>query len=89
MANDHAADCKRWAVGGDAEIKALALAELNAHPQVRHYVDRSDPESDYTVGDYEDYKNQLKWNDKFITFPYPSEQINKSAGALQNPPSWR
>ena len=88
MANDHAADCKRWAVGGDAEIKALALAELNAHPQVRHYVDRSDPESDYTVGDYEDYKNQLKWNDKFITFPYPSEQIRKSAGALKNPPSW-
>ena len=88
MANDHAADCKRWAVGGDAEIKALALAELNAHPQVRHYVDRSDPESDYTVGDYEDYKNQLKWNDKFITFPYPSEQIRKSAGALKNPPTW-
>ena len=88
MANDHAADCKRWAVGGDAEIKALATAELNAHPQVRHYVDRSDPASEYTVGDYEDYKNQLKWNDKFITFPYPSEQIRKSAGALKNPPTW-
>jgi len=89
MANDHAADCKRWAVGGAAEIKALALAELNSHPQVRHYEDRSDPYSDFTVGDYEDYKNQLQWNDKYITFPYPSEQINKSAGALQNPPSWR
>ena len=89
MANDHAADCKRWAVGGAAEIKALALAELNSHPQVRHYEDRSDPYSDFTVGDYEDYKNQLQWNDKYITFPYPSEQINKSAGALQNPPSWK
>ncbi|MBO4624993.1 MAG: RagB/SusD family nutrient uptake outer membrane protein [Bacteroidales bacterium] len=89
MANDHAADCKRWAVGGAAEIKALALAELNAHPRVRHYVDRSDPYSEFTVGDYEDYKNQLPWNDKYITFPYPSEQINKSAGALQNPPSWK
>ena len=88
MANDHAADCKRWAVGGAAEIKALALKELNSHPQVRHYADRSDPYSACTVGDYEDYKNQLKWNDKFITFPYPSEQINKSAGALKNPPSW-
>ena len=88
MANDHAADCKRWAVGGAAEIKALALKELNSHPQVRHYVDRSDPTSDFTVGDYEDYKNQLEWQDKFITFPYPSEQINKSAGALKNPPSW-
>jgi hypothetical protein len=51
-------------------------------------VDRSDPESDYTVGDYEDYKNQLKWDPKFITFPYPSEQIRKSAGALKNPPTW-
>jgi hypothetical protein len=88
MANDHAADCKRWAVGGAPEIKALALKELNSHPQVRHYADRSDPYSACTVGDYEDYKNQLKWNDKFITFPYPSEQINKSAGALKNPPSW-
>lgn len=88
MANDHAADCKRWAVGGAAEIKALALKELNSHPQVRHYADRSDPYSACTVGDYEDYKNQLKWNDKFITFPYPSEQINKSAGKLKNPPSW-
>ncbi len=89
MANDHAADCKRWAVGGAPEIKALALKELNSHPQVRHYVDRADPHSTCTVGDYEDYKNQLKWNDKFITFPYPSEQINKSAGKLQNPPSWK
>ena len=88
MANDHAADCKRWAVGGAPEIKALALKELNSHPRVRHYADRSDPHSTFTVGDYEDYKNQLQWQDKFITFPYPSEQINKSAGALKNPPSW-
>ena len=88
MANDHAADCKRWAVGGASEIKELALKELNEHPMVRHYEDRSDPHSDYTVGPYEDYKNQLKWNDKFITFPYPTEQVNKSAGALKNPPTW-
>ena len=88
MANDHAADCKRWAYSGEPEIQALALEELNSHPQVRHYADRSDPHSFCTIGDYEDYKNQLKWNDKFITFPYPSEQINKSAGALKNPPSW-
>ena len=80
---------KRWAYSGEAEIKALALKELNSHPRVRHYVDRADPHSAFTVGDYEDYKNQLQWNDKFITFPYPSEQINKSAGKLQNPPSWK
>lgn len=89
MAADHAADCKRWAVGGAAEIKALAIAELNAHPQVRHYADRQDPTSTCTVGDYEDYKTPAKaWSDKYMTFPYPSEQINKSAGALKNPPTW-
>lgn len=90
MAADHAADCKRWAVGGDAEIKALAIAELNAHPQVRHYADRQDPNSEFTVGDYEDYTSPAKnWSDKYMTFPYPSEQINKSAGKLQNPPTWK
>ena len=89
MAADHAADCKRWAVGGDAAIKALAVAELNSHPRVRHYADRTDPNSTFEIGPYEDYKNQLPWNEKYITFPYPSEQINKSAGALKNPPSWQ
>ena len=89
MAADHAADCKRWAVGGAAEIKALAIAELNAHPRVRHYVDRADPYSDFTVGAYEDYKTPEKqWSEKYMTFPYPSEQINKSAGKLKNPPTW-
>ena len=88
MANDHAYDCKRWAYSGDPEIKALALNELNSHPRVRHYEDRSNPESPFTVGGYEDYKNQLQWQDKFMTFPYPSEQINKSAGKLKNPPTW-
>ena len=136
MAADHAADCKRWAVGGDAEIKALAVAELNAHPRVRHYYgyqlekDADDnliypnaykmengekvvesnryykvnlyktkdqkPEdiidsyiTFYKVEPYSDYLSPAKnWNDKYITFPYPSEQINKSAGKLKNPPSW-
>ena len=89
LAADHAADCKRWAVGGASEIKALAVAELNSHPRVRHYADRTDPNSTFEIGPYEDYKNQLPWNEKYITFPYPSEQINKSAGALKNPPSWQ
>jgi hypothetical protein len=88
MANDHAYDCKRWAYSGDPEIKALALNELNSHPRVRHYEDRANPNSPFTVGGYEDYKNQLQWQDKFMTFPYPSEQINKSAGKLKNPPTW-
>ncbi len=90
MANDHAFDCKRWAVSGAPEIKALALNELNSHPRARHYVDRADPDSDFTVGDYEDYMTPTKvWNEKCLTFPYPSEQLNKSAGKLQNVPAWR
>ena len=89
MASDWAADCKRWAHSGAAEIKALATAELNAHPRARHYADRMNPESDFTVGDYEDYKTPAKqWNDKYMTFPYPSQQISKSAGKLKNPPTW-
>ena len=40
-------------------------------------------------GLYEDYTNKLPWNEKFMTFPYPSEQLNKSAGKLKNPPSWQ
>ncbi|MBP3256560.1 MAG: RagB/SusD family nutrient uptake outer membrane protein [Bacteroidales bacterium] len=90
LSSDHAYDCKRWAYSGEAEIKALALAELNSHPRARHYEDRSDPNSAFTVGPYEDYQTPAKvWNEKFMTFPYPSQQISKSAGKLQNPPSWR
>ena len=89
MANDHAYDCKRWAYSGAAEIKALALNELNNRPRVRHYDDRTDPYSPWTEGYYEDYTNKLPWNEKFMTFPYPSEQLNKSAGKLKNPPSWQ
>mgnify|MGYP002620069865 FL=1 len=90
LAADHAFDCKRWAYAGNAEIKALALKELNSQPRVRHYVDRADPDSAYEIGEYEDYRTPTKvWTDKCLTFPYPSEQIAKSAGKLQNPPSWR
>ena len=89
MANDHAYDCKRWAYSGAPEIKALALKELNSRPRVRHYADRTDPNSTWEPGYYEDYVNKLPWNEKFMTFPYPSEQLNKSAGKLKNPPSWQ
>ena len=90
MANDHAYDCKRWAVSGADEIKALALAELNSHPRVRHHVDRMDPASTYSVGPYEDYQTPVKvWDDKYITFPYPSAVINNSNGRIQNAQAWR
>ena len=66
------------------------MAELNAHPRARHYEDRANPASAFTVGEYEDYKTPSKqWSDKFMTFPYPSEQVNKSAGALKNVPAWQ
>ena len=90
FAADHAFDCKRWAVLGNAEIKALALNELNSHPRVRIYEDRMDPESSYVIGPYQDYMSPVKvWSDKCLTFPYPTDEITKANGALQNPPSWR
>ena len=90
LSADHAFDCKRWAISGDPEIKALALHELNTHPRVRHYKDRMDPYSTYEVGPYLDYQTPTKvWEEKYLTFPYPSEQIAKSAGKLRNPPSWQ
>ena len=89
MSADHAYDCKRWAYSGAAEIKALAIKELNSHPRVRHHEDRSNPESDFTIGDYEDYKIAKQWSNKYMTFPYPSQQINKSQGKLKNVPDWQ
>ncbi len=41
------------------------------------------------INDYEDAITKGSgWTDKNMTFPYPSEQINKSAGKLKNPPTW-
>ena len=94
MVNDHAYDCKRWAYTGNAttkgtEIAKLATNELNTHPRVREFINRSDPSQGYNDVPYPDYLNQNPWNDKYMTFPYPSEQINKSAGKLKNPPTWQ
>lgn len=81
---DHLYDVKRWAVSGDATIKALALKELTEAPKVRRYENRLDPKSAFTVGTYELYKDQSKsWSDYKIVLPYPSEQVNKSNGALK------
>ena len=123
--SDHGADLRRWAVSGAAEIKALAIAELEAHPRALFHVYRSFPESpvgqgkDETgnmielgkvmnpvtgeesmlkgkeyksidlldgkgVGPYPDYVGlEGKWDDHFAVYPYPSQQITKSAGALK------
>ena len=80
---DHLYDLKRWYHSGDAAIKALAAKELNSHPRARHYADRSDPNSTFTIGDYGDYQNKAAYQDYMIAFPYPSTEITKSGGALK------
>ena len=81
--SDHLYDLKRWFHSGEADIKALASKELNAHPRVRHYEDRSNPDSPCEVGDYLDYQNKADYQDYMIAFPYPSTEITKSGGALK------
>ncbi len=83
---DHLFDLKRWHRSSNSEIKELAETELNAHPRVRHYEDRSDPYSACTVGDYEDYTSKSTYQDYMMVFPYPSVEITNSNGQLtQNP----
>lgn len=79
---DHLFDLKRWNRSSDETIKSLANKELNAHPRIRKYSNRSNPESTYVISDYEDYKNKLTYQDYMMVFPYPSEQITKSNGKL-------
>lgn len=81
--SDHLFDCKRWAVGSDATLKTLALKELNNDPQVRHYADRTNPESTYTVGAYEGYSGRATFQDYMVVFPYPSDAITESNGKLK------
>lgn len=80
---DHLYDLKRWYHSGDAEIKALAEKELNSHPRVRHYEDRKNPDSKYVIAPYDDYLTKEKYDDHFIVFPYPSNQVTKSGGLLK------
>ena len=87
---DHLYDLKRWFHAGNAEIKALAEKELNAHPSARHYAKRGDYNSTFEIGAYEYNVNEanpllkaVKYDDHFIAFPYPSTEITKSGGALK------
>lgn len=79
---DHLFDLKRWDRSSNTIIKTLADKELNAHPRVRKYEDRSNPESTYTIAGYEDYTNKLTYQSYMMVFPYPSNQITKSNGKL-------
>ncbi len=89
--SDHLYDLKRWAFSGDAEIKALAITELESHPRVRHYTDRSNPgysdgnnyypNTDFTVGPYEDFQSIVPvWEDYKIAFPYPTSVLSRANG---------
>ena len=81
--SDHLYDLKRWYKSGDAEIKALASAELNSRPQVRHYTQRDNPDSDFTIGYYEDYTDKATYDDHLMVFPYPSAEVTKAGGLLK------
>lgn len=85
---DHLFDLKRWHRSSNAEIKALAVDELNARPRVRNYKNRSLPTSTFTVGYYSDYQDKAKYQDYMMVFPYPSIQITNSAGALKQNPGY-
>ncbi len=85
---NHLFDLKRWHRSSNAEIKALAAAELNARPKVRYYEDRADINSPYRVDYYEDYQDKLPYQDYMMTFPYPSQEVVKSNGALKQLPEW-
>ena len=80
---DHLFDLKRWHRSSNSEIKALAEKELNARPRVRHYEDRTNPESAFTIGYYEDYVNKNTYQDYMMVFPYESEEITKANGQLK------
>ena len=80
---DHLFDLKRWHRSNNAEIKALAAKELNAHPRVRVYEDRANPASAFTIEGYGDYVNKNSYADYMMVFPYPSEQVTKSNGQLK------
>lgn len=87
--SNHLFDLKRWNRSSNAEIKALADAELNARPMVRVHSDRSNANcTEYVVKPYEDYQDKAAYEPKFMTFPYPSLQIVNSNGALKNIPEY-
>lgn len=98
FAADHFGDLRRWAISGDPEIKALAIAEMEKHPDVRHYVNRRDPDSaldpnyDYETPGGSPYDDKTffgkKWEDYKVCLPYSPKEISKSAGALKQNPGW-
>ncbi len=85
---DHLYDLKRWYISTNSEIQQLAQKELNARPLVRHYDDRTDPDSPYTEGFYEDYPNKQSYQKHMMVFPYQTDEITKSNGKLKQNPGY-
>lgn len=85
---DHLFDLKRWHRSSNSEIKALAVAELNARPRVRNYVERGNPDSKFTTGYYADYQDKATYQDHMMVFPYPSIVIVNSQGAYKQNPGY-
>ena len=71
LANDHAYDCKRWAVSGYPEIRDLALQELNNIPEYVHHEYRDIPASiECSIREFEHYSGK-HWDEQYLTFPFP------------------
>lgn len=85
---DHLFDLKRWHRSDNAEIKALAEKELNARPRIRHYEDRTNPNSPFTIEYYGDYKDKIAYKDYMMVFPYPSLEVINSNGQLKQNPEY-
>lgn len=76
-------DLKRWHKSCP-ELKDITESALTHQPKVRHYADRSNPQSTFIVGDYTDYQDRIKsYDDHLIAFPYPSQVITESNGLLK------
>lgn len=88
---DYCYECKRWALSGAPEIKALAIAELESHPTVGIF--EKDANGNWIMtgeGPYQRYipSTPKKWADHKICYPYPSTEITKSNGALKQNPGY-
>lgn len=88
---DHLFDLKRWHRSSNTEIKALAAKELNAHPRVRIYEERSKPESAFKIGTYAMFTEVSKapYEDYRMVFPYPYQQVVNSNGKLKQNPGYK
>jgi len=86
--NDYCHDCKRWAVSGDPVIKALAIDELESHPNVTLFEKNAQGVwEDHGTIPYPRYipVTPVVWQDYKIALPYPTIEITKSNGKLVQP----